>query len=133
MSTRSQIRIKQTFICENKTVYVDLYHHHDGYPEGVGKDLLKRFANASAECHKLSNYCDIDYIVNELIKDAGDEYEFTAYNHLDVEYLYEIDCCTHTIRCWESGQHLEQSEDVFDCKGREINLNKLEGSEYEYI
>ncbi len=35
MSTRAHIRIK------DGDEQIMLYHHHDGYPEGVGRDLKK--------------------------------------------------------------------------------------------
>ena len=41
MSTRSVIRIKEKQY--GKTNKLDLYHHHDGYIEGVGFDLMRRF------------------------------------------------------------------------------------------
>ena len=71
-----------------------LYHHHDGYPEGVGHDLKRRFVPGDTKYP-----WDIDTIVNDLIKDRDDEYEFTAFNHPDIEYLYTIDCNAKTIKC----------------------------------
>ena len=41
MSTRCVIRIKEKQY--GKVNKLDLYHHHDGYIEGVGFDLMRRF------------------------------------------------------------------------------------------
>lgn len=90
-----------------------LYHHHDGYPEGVGHDLKRRFVPGDTKYP-----WDIDTIVNDLIKDPDDEYEFTALDHTDIEYLYTIDCNAKTIKCnkcrWvfedEHGNVVDKSE-----------------------
>lgn len=94
MSTRCCVKVVQKF--GDITKECMLYHHHDGYPEGVGKDLKNRFETTE------SKYSwDIDTIVNDLIKDNQDEYEYTAYDHSDIEYLYTIDCNKKTIKCNE--------------------------------
>lgn len=105
MSTRCCIEVVQTFgngEGENKIAReCMLYHHHDGYPEGVGMDLKRRFKPQTT----FKSGWDIDCIVNELIKDQEDEYEFTAFKHGDIEYLYVINCNEQTIKCfkWEWG------------------------------
>ena len=86
MSTRCMVKITDTRESE-----ITLYHHHDGYPEGVGFDLMHR-----SETWK---YWNIDAIANELVKDTSDEYEITVYDHVDSEYVYTIDCKTKTIKC----------------------------------
>ena len=95
MSTRCCVKVIKEF--DNGTKEVMLYHHHDGYPEGVGYDLKNR-AEYWAKTHP-GNSWDIDDIVNTLIKDTEDEYEYTSYNHIDIEYLYTIDCNKMTIKC----------------------------------
>lgn len=95
MSTRCCVKVIKEFDSGIKEVM--LYHHHDGYPEGVGYDLKNR-AEHWAKTHP-GNSWNIDDIVNTLIKDAEDEYEYTAYNHIDIEYLYTIDCNKMTIKC----------------------------------
>lgn len=88
MSTRSEIIIKDEKYTNR------LYHHHDGYISGVGFDLLNRYAE------KLDNpeiYLDIDDIATELVKDASDEYEISAYPHGDIEYSYTIDLTKREI------------------------------------
>ena len=95
MSTRCEIFIKQNLGKGNLKV-VKLYHHHDGYPEGVGLDLLRR----SKKWGKKG--WNIDEITNALIKDIKDEYEFTAFNHIDIDYAYFINCDNMTIKCFRA-------------------------------
>ena len=99
MSTRCCVKVVQSWgEGENKiTRECMLYHHHDGYPEGVGRDLKRRFKPQTT----FTSGWDIDCIVNDLIKDPDDEYEYTAYDHTDIEYLYTIDCNKMTIKCNE--------------------------------
>ena len=75
MSTRSITRV----IENGRTV--DIYHHHDGYPEGVGAHLLEVFKTTQATA---------DDFVRALFKSDG-EYEVTFARWWDVEYLYIID------------------------------------------
>ena len=87
MSTRCQIKV--TYL--NREVL--LYHHHDGYPEGVGFDLIQRQK-------KLKSW-DGNILINKLVKDTTDEYEIAYLIHTDLDYWYEIDCDRRTIRCWK--------------------------------
>ena len=114
MSTRCCVKVMRDFENDRKEI-VTLYHHHDGYPSGVGFDLLKR-----SEKWKNGNYpWDIDTIVNSLIKDDKDEYEYTAYNHSDIEYMYIINCNKKTIKCYECVWVYE------DKYGRTVNINVM--------
>lgn len=90
MSTRCVVRVICKLEGRKTPVKVDLYHHHDGYIEGVGFDLIARFYNFDKQKFGITgeNLCDI---VNQLIKDTTDEYQLTIYDHADIEYLYEID------------------------------------------
>ena len=94
MSTRCCIKVVRN-VGEAGIGEVMLYHHHDGYPEGVGIDLKNRSKNWVS----YYDFWDMDQIVNSLIKDQNDEYEFTGYDHTDIEYLYTIDCNNRTIKC----------------------------------
>lgn len=105
MSTRSNIVLKS----KSETIY--LYHHHDGYPSGVGVDLMNRFYDLM----KSGRMFDIYNISNELTKDEDDEYELTNGLHGDIEYVYEIDVVENTIRCWEFDWKTND-------KGEEIDL-----------
>lgn len=122
MSTRSTITIKGNYAT------LKLYHHCDGYPEGVGFDLMNRFYK------KFQNeiYPDFNDVCNNLVKDTNDEYEITEYNHVDREYEYEIDTEAKTIRCWKVDWEFDKKEDSCDWKahrGEEIDLVKLWGKQ----
>lgn len=95
MSTRSVIRIKEKQY--GKTIKLDLYHHHDGYIEGVGFDLMRRFYDKDK---KEMYLYDVMQVANTLIKDIHDEYKATPYKHADIEYFYEIDINKKTITAW---------------------------------
>ena len=91
MSTRCNIIVR-----DDKRSFI-LYHHCDGYPEGVGLDLYNNFHTQVAE-HKL----DAVAIVNLLLKCEEDRgYELTRTLHSDIEYLYEIDLIFGYIKCKE--------------------------------
>lgn len=110
MSTRCMLRIFSVKL--GKDVY--LYHHHDGYIKGVGYDLLDMFYDRNKEKIILNN---IDTVVNKLIKKEGDEYEYTAYNHIDIEYLYTLDVdnnkiVTYEVACSEDEMEVYQTWDT---------------------
>ena len=85
MSTRCQIKV--TYLKQE----VLLYHHWDGYPEGVGFDLIQR--------QKQLKTWDGNILVNELVKNTkkDDSYEIAFQVHTDLDYWYEIDCNRKTI------------------------------------
>ena len=113
MSTRCCVKVVKKFNDDN-VKEVMIYHHHDGYPEGVGADLVNR---SKEKWDKYANGWDIDLIVNDLVKDTDEEYEITCYNHVDIEYLYTIDCDNKDIKCnaarWDmqekDGEYISQS------------------------
>ena len=109
MSTRCDIKV----IYEDGVVF--LYHHHDGYPEYVGKFLYNKFNEKIKSCRFYSP----SSVVNELIKNTeDDEYEWTTELHGDIEYLYEIDLNKKEIRCfevkWGSGERYVDYENPID-------------------
>ena len=89
MSTRCNIILKD----ENKNKKIYLYHHHDGYPEGVGADL----AHFVTEWNTGYSYC-IEELANRMIKGiesplygkVDNGYELTSCLHGDIEYLYIV-------------------------------------------
>ena len=90
-----------------------LYHHHDGYPEGVGFNLIQRQK-------KLKSW-DGNILINQLVKDATDEYEIAYLIHTDLDYWYEIDCDRRTIRCWKvKGYTMSDHTEVV--KGDEVTI-----------
>ena len=103
MSTRCNIIIKD----RDSRIY--LYHHHDGYPEGVGAELRAYLERNWNEAWR--NYWPGSHIANELVKGHilypfddekdDDEYQVTYGLHGDIEYCYVINCQARTIRCYE--------------------------------
>ena len=89
MSTRCNILVKEKGYKD-----IILYHHHDGYPEGVGADLVERFKELFG---RKGNYIFAIILANQLVKDSEDEYEVTHCIHGDIEYLYTIDCSKKEI------------------------------------
>lgn len=91
MSTRSVVIVKEN----NEETWI--YHHHDGYPSGVGLDLVQRLKRLEEEFNSesiptfLRREVESRDIVNNLIKDTEDEYEFTNCIHGDIDYLYVIE------------------------------------------
>ncbi len=109
MSTRCQIKI----IYLKPSVL--LYQHWDGYPQGVGKDLIQR--------QKKFNTWNGNLLVNELLKNKrkNDGYEIAFEVHTDLDYWYEIDCNRKTIRCWNAtGYGLSARAEII--KGKEVPL-----------
>lgn len=113
MSTRCNVIVKDKF---DK---IWLYHHHDGYVEGVGADLVSRFAEKFQKDERIW-WSDI---VNTLVKDQNDEYEITDGEHSDIEYCYTIDCEKKTI-CWQKVDTDWNSPDLPHTYGRKNYLIK---------
>jgi len=97
MSTRCCVVVK------DKWDKFTLYHHHDGYPEGVGADLKSYIERIKENDWSV----DAERFANVLIKNESErtgfndnEFEITMRLHGDIEYLYEVDCQTMTLKCW---------------------------------
>lgn len=105
MSTRCNIIVKDQF---NDRIY--LYHHFDGYPEGVGADLKKFFD----QYQKWQIQQHGVFLANKLVKNTAgldDEgYEITTGLHGDIEYLYVINCKAGTLRCYEVPFYLDRED-----------------------
>ena len=105
MSTRCDIIIKDD---NTKTIYKELklYHHHDGYPEGVGKFLIEELTPELN--HPYITGIDI---ANFLIKHPKDnEFELTVGEHCDIEYRYIINVVSREIKCY-SGHYTYDKND----------------------
>lgn len=89
MSTRCNIIIHSE--TEHKSCF--LYHHWDGYPEGVGKELVDRLSG---------KFAGFDSIKSTLQQDS--QYEDTNGLHADIEYLYVIlvDTLNLNIFCFKA-------------------------------
>jgi hypothetical protein len=85
MSTRCNIIIKE----KNEEPLI-IYHHFDGYPEGVGAELKNIVAD------KIESICGCTgnikkYILSRILYDYSSQYEETDNIHGDIEYLYVLD------------------------------------------
>lgn len=93
MSTRCMIKFISPFkkIGKMTTREVVLYHHHDGYPTGVGlglMDFIKTLREEKEKYPKSTPDCDGE--LRKLIESDSD-YEITFWNHSDIEYYYTVD------------------------------------------
>lgn len=93
MSTRAHIRVIDS------SGIIMLYHHCDGYPEGIGRDLIQNKLGLN----------DTTYAPATCI-------------HGDEEYVYVIDCRDRTIKCFRHGWD-ESFEDCFKAEREEIIPN----------
>lgn len=106
MSTRANIVIKQG---ENEAT---LYHHHDGYPSGVGAGLFS-YINEILERE------DSDEIMKSpkslakyLAGIDDDEYEIEHSLSGDIEFLYIVNLDKREITCF--------STDIWDYEGDDL-------------
>ena len=98
MSTRANIVLDS-----NRYNRIWLYHHWDGYPSGLGVNLMNFLADKSGKDAGYNEwYHDSIYLANQLIKDKDDDgYELTGGQHGDIDYLYKIDTGSRTIWAYE--------------------------------
>lgn len=89
MSTRCNIIVN-----DDRGNKLYLYHHHDGYPEGVGSDLAHFVADRNIPYFYGGAYG----FANRLLKGINspfyekvdNEYELTSALHGDIEYVYVV-------------------------------------------
>ena len=96
MSTRATILIR-----EKNEPDVHIYHHCDGYPEGVGSDL-KHYLSSLKHYEWIANDIATALIKGSAVKDDNG-YELTSCQHGDEEYAYLIDCDNKTLTCYSIG------------------------------
>ena len=104
MSTRATIRVE-----DNEGEGLWIYHHCDGYPQGVGEELKELLV-------KVGKYADIYDVANYLFKYGkkyGD-YELTSDLHGDSEFVYNIDMGSRTLECYAYPFEEEDLEFTFD-------------------
>lgn len=98
MSTRANVVIKKK---GHKSVI--LYHHSDGYPEGVGKGLSFYFDEIYAREDKEEIISTPENLAKFLTdKRHDDEYEYAPCLHGDIEYLYIIDLSIPSVTCYDA-------------------------------
>jgi hypothetical protein len=114
MSTRANIIVKGINNETNEPQYVQVYHHCDGMPSGVGKELniaLRSLCDAEVEFPITTETIlksPVDFvsaIINNPLCGESYEYEFECDDinelnpHGDLEYLYFIDLTSRIIEC----------------------------------
>lgn len=102
MSTRATILVKN----EGITI-AHVYHHYDGYPEGLGVELAEHLPN-------IKNWHPVE-LAKELVekgigKDKG--FEYTTCIHGDEDFIYVIDCDSKSVKCYQHEWDAEESECV---------------------
>jgi hypothetical protein len=107
MATRSVVRIIPSNLPEQGSnqmatpKYIHLYHHWDGSPSGVGREL-ERFLcgrNDGDDSNGMPTW-DGERIAEELVN-TRQGYMKSDGNHGDVEYGYVIDCAKRTLTCYD--------------------------------
>ena len=114
MSTRATIQIRQRVDeAGTQQAVINLYHHSDGYPEGVGADLKRWLKGRNDGYGPDYVMWDCDSIATELVKgcltspdEHGNErpdknYQVTFGQHGDEAYAYVIDCDEMTLKCYD--------------------------------
>ena len=81
MSTRCNIYIHDSR--DGSSLWI--YHHHDGYPEGVGRQLKDFLSDADNRLLRPEG------MLEGLVYVYGDEYEETTNQHGDISYRYDIE------------------------------------------
>lgn len=113
MATRCQV-----FIKKNNSV-VNIYHHFDGYYEGVGGDIVKNLGKRGI------NDTDTTHDIAKFLKSFDDGYmiegEHSTITHYDIEYLYIIDLNNKEIIGYEVHNLYKVIGD-----GKEFTIDNLE-------
>ena len=107
MSTRCNIIIKDRY--NEKAI---LYHHHDGYPEGVGHDL-RGFLDKKFQGYWFPWAMGL---ANSMVKNKcgmhDEEYEFASTIATDIEFLYVVNLKAKTVRCYRVEWGEEKIENI---------------------
>lgn len=120
MSTRSVLIIHTPRLGTEKDILI--YHHWDGYPEGVGatlKGVIKKYQE-----NKYVPYIDCTVLANALIKDPDECWELTVFNHTDIEYLYLINCDNKQLHCYRVNQPWKNYQDIIKSEN-EVSLENV--------
>lgn len=109
MSTRCIVAITYN----RKTV--ELYHHCDGYPEGIGFFLAKCMNRYIKEKETRRIFHDADFLASHWV--AGNDFEITFSRHCDIEYYYEFNLDKQTVIGMSVNNWGETMEiyEKFDC------------------
>lgn len=116
MATRSNVIVK------NAETKVQLYHHHDSYPEGVGRELQEEFFKSlSEDVAKKNDFLSSPSKAAEMLNEFSTAYEIEGeiWLHGDIEYLYVIDLEEETIVCYDiwAWSETKSNEDCINGNG----------------
>ena len=114
MSTRACIKIRQQ-IRQDCIGVIHLYHHHDGYPDGIGAELKRYLSTHNDYAGEGEEVLwEADSIAHDLLHgvikrkdndtwelESDMEYSVTIGEHGDERYGYLIDCDKRTIKCYD--------------------------------
>lgn len=131
MSTRANVQIIQNCAGGDAESIFWLYHHHDGYPRGLGASLLQTLNEqgilGEGRNFTASGIATILLQTPEPIYSDGNtknEFELTTGMHGDIEYLYTITIHADgfvSLRC-----NPVERENGTQIVGNEIDLAKIE-------
>ena len=104
MATRSVVRIITSNQGSNQMEapkYIHLYHHWDGSPSGVGRELDRFLCgrNDGNDSNGMPTW-NAERIAEELLT-TRQGYVKSDGNHGDVEYGYVIDCEKRRLTCYD--------------------------------
>lgn len=129
MSTRCHIVVKEKAF---DNIYI--YHHCDGYPDGVGSELAEALKTYTGPWNAPS--------ITKFIESIDDQYEVDSDIHGDEDYIYEISCDDRTLKCYNADGYDDQNDyhgdeivipgniDFSVSKNSNIPANKRYPSEY---
>ena len=107
MATRSVIRIIPASFSDKKDgtesapSYIHFYHHCDGYPAGVGREL-EHFLNGRNDGNDSDGMSTWNgERIAEDLENKLQDYVRSDGKHGDVEYGYVIDCAKRTLTCYD--------------------------------
>lgn len=112
MGTRCKVRVSDT---SNK--HIEFYHHWDGYPEGVGFELLELLNSFPIHKSAYSNEppsveIGLNTFIRALMKlEHGEQYEFDYYRHGDIEYFYYVNLKDRSIKCVQGYYEYTETDD----------------------
>lgn len=139
MSTRTNIIIKDS----NQPVQRLIYHHCDGYFEGVGCEIKNEILPIYIDNHK-------SFHVNDLwaeIIDFDEQYMNSECIHGDIEYLYMLEVISDSVlkfKCWSvpcfdtydyttnENCALIYEADIFINGRKKVIVNECQDSDDEY-
>ena len=121
MSTRCNIRVYD--YRDKSSLWI--YHHHDGYPAGVGKELEQFLSTGGNRLLSPNN------MFKALCYIYGEEYKATSCRHGDISYMYDIEINDEktVLTTYELLYNYDGNRYTgLDTKTREINRVEYTGS-----